>query len=74
MPRFRLNHNCGKKGCEGMPGDVITVSRADADYLQERGGGEIVEDATDDTASDAAPKAKKTSTATDKAAEKAEKR
>jgi len=42
--KVRLNHNCGKPGCVGMPGDVIDVSKEDADYLLERGGAVIVEE------------------------------
>jgi hypothetical protein len=52
MPRVRLNHHCRKPGCEGQPGDTITVSAADADYVVSRGGGVLVE-----TAEEGAPKA-----------------
>lgn len=42
MPKFRLNHHCRKPGCEGNAGEVIDVSKADADYLLDRRGGELV--------------------------------
>lgn len=42
MPFVELNHNCGKPGCEGLPGDVIEVSAEDLAYLLERKGGKEV--------------------------------
>lgn len=42
--RFKLNHWCGKPGCEGGPGDVIEVTTKTAAYLTARGGGAIVVD------------------------------
>jgi hypothetical protein len=37
--KFRLTHHCHKEGCVGVPGDVITVSAEDAQFLLERAGG-----------------------------------
>jgi len=36
--RVRLTHHCRKPGCVGNIGDLIEVSKSDADYLFDRGG------------------------------------
>lgn len=40
---FKLNHISHLKGCEGSIGDVIDVSKEDAEMLLSRKGGEIVD-------------------------------
>jgi len=39
---FKLNHACRMPGCEGQPGEVISISADMAEHLLERGGGEVV--------------------------------
>jgi hypothetical protein len=79
MPKVRLNHFSCKPGCEGQPGETITVSAADAEYFVGRGGGVLVETA-EDAAAKAATKTAKVpakrgrETAEDVAAGEAEKR
>lgn len=84
MPRIRLNHNCGKPGCVGLPGDVIEVTESDAKYLLSRGGGTLVDEplrraipevADDDAPAESTKAEKKTpANAGSKKAETAEKR
>ena len=40
--KIRLNHDCDKPGCKGMPGEVIEVTQANANWLLEHKGGELV--------------------------------
>jgi hypothetical protein len=44
MQQFKLNHICHRAGCEGGPGDVVTISDADIEYLLAQKGGAIVAD------------------------------
>jgi hypothetical protein len=42
--KVRLTHNCGKPGCEGMPGDVIEVTPANRDWLLKHKGAVVVDE------------------------------
>ena len=44
--KVKLTHICHKKGCEGMPGDMIDVSPEDAAWLVQRGGAIAVVEGT----------------------------
>lgn len=79
MPKVKLTHHCCKPGCEGQIGDVLQVSDEDAEFLQSRGGGVLVETAEDGPAKAATKSAKSSAkrgreTAEEAAAGEAEKR
>ena len=38
----KLNHNCSRPGCEGMPGDVIDVTPENAHWLIHHKGASAV--------------------------------
>lgn len=42
MIQFRLNHTCNRVGCEGHKGQVVSISEADAQWLEAHGGGSRV--------------------------------